>query len=409
MDYIIVDFTDKLPEKTNNILFNPSVEYFKDDYYLTAYRKFIRYPELHQEGKYDDTPERNPNHPWLGGSASTTWWKSDYGSDVTKLTLLKLDKKSSNITSINLKIVDTKGKEYIDIEGVDARIKKYKNNAFIITYNSFISNENVTLAEGKCTPWCGIINMVIGILDLPKLTITLSEPVILCPEYSQRIEKNWSFWIHNDLVKFSYGLYPTHQIFNIDISNQIPKCYKLENAGISPYKQIQDYYNSFKKPNIDKFLHISVSTPAIKIYDNIYLGCGHAKYNYKILRDPSKVEIGIENTILYEFDDRQINLNKKFHPIFGYFMFLYIFDAITGNVLRITDFLLPVYSDYVLAFPCGLTTYGDDWKNGIIISFGDHDSKCKMLFVTAETIGEWLQVSDQENPKFVQNLKDYMV
>ena len=45
----IIDFTKKLGENENFILFNPSIAHFKKNLYLCLYRKFVRFPELKQK------------------------------------------------------------------------------------------------------------------------------------------------------------------------------------------------------------------------------------------------------------------------------------------------------------------------------------------------------------------------
>ena len=77
---------------------------------------------------------------------------------------------------------------------------------------------------------------------------------------------------------------------------------------------------------------------------------------------------------------------KKIAPFFAqqpnvitydYLMFIYEFDPRTGKLISISDMFIPEDSEYVLAFPSGITYVG----NSLAISYGDHDSRSKLLII----------------------------
>ena len=193
-----VDFSQILPENSNIYTFNPSIAHWKDDLYLCLYRKFVRYPELYQtkynnDGSelynYAHVPETDPNHPWLGGNNSISWWQSTYGEDTTGICLLRIQNDNvellkqynkgegiySKVNGINIPIQE----DTPLIQGVDARLLYIGNNKFVCSYNTFISNRpDVKIKDGKdCSNWCGLLSS--RILEINERGEILLYPEVL--------------------------------------------------------------------------------------------------------------------------------------------------------------------------------------------------------------------------------------
>jgi hypothetical protein len=367
----IVDFTKQLGENENTYLFNPSLAHYKDNLYLCLYRKFVRFPELKQKGDdydYSVFDKLNINHPWLGGPNSSFWWKSYYGFDKSGIAILSIDDNNNvNITNLQLNIFEIINgiKTSINsnpIKGVDARLLHLGNGFFVSSYNTFLGNRSdISLKEGDCGNWCGLIST--RIIEIKNDELIFHPEVVLCPEKSNRVEKNWSFWLHNKKLSLSYGLENGHEIFQLNLyPNKTIGC-----TGITKNKSII-FFNKFKKYYKNK-IHISVTTPAISFNDIEYIGVGHIKYKYENnLGD-------IQNTKLSNFTLQMTLENKKFHPIYVYLMFFYTFNPVDGGVTKISNMFLP-QSDYVLCFPSGISKTPN---NSFLISYGDSDVKCRFF------------------------------
>lgn len=379
-----VDFSQKLPENSNIYTFNPSIAHWKDNLYLCLYRKFIRYPQLYQKSinyDYSLNPETDPNHPWLGGNNSISWWQSTYGEDTTGICLLRIQNDNVELvkqynrgegiySQVNGKNIAIQQGTPL-IQGVDARLLSIGNNKFVCSYNTFISNRpDIKIKNDKdCSNWCGLLSS--RILQINENgEILLYPEVLLCPEISNTVEKNWSFWQINGELQFSYGLYPAHNIYQLAINNNIIGCTGATVALQWPFLQL------FKKFYQDK-IHISVTTPAVP-FESYFLGIGHIKYDYKNLN-------GLEGTALYNFTEKMKNAGKRFHPMFIYLMFFYVFDT-NGNPVAISYMFLPT-SDTALCFPSGLTLTQD---GNFLVSYGDGDVKCKYFTTTKEIINKML-------------------
>ena len=191
-----------------------------------------------------------------------------------------------------------------------------------------------------------------------------SEAVVLCPEIQNTVEKNWSFWNVGTNLYFSYGLYPKHEIYGLEMNEDK----KLSCSGIKIVEQNESILQKLSKYYSDK-LAISVTTPAIRFNEYEFLGVGHVKYRY--LDEIDKFFY----TPLYDFTMSIRSSNKIFHDYYIYLMYFYTFDAY-GNVTGISDMFIP-QSDGALCFPSGLT-YSNTLD--IIVSYGDLDNSCNLLF-----------------------------
>ncbi len=395
----IVDFTEVLPEYKNVYSFNPSVAHWKDDLYLCVYRVFTRKASEKRNEKH---PIEDNNHPWLGGPGNPCWWAPkckgmEGGYDASKFVILKtgedskqplklaadlsnsLYERDSNDTSI-LK------KQSGNFEGIDCRLLKVETNSFIVSYNKWIYDENKK--EGRMAIYTNVIY-----LSAEEGKVIFGPSTMLCKDISKMTEKNWSFWIFpapklgvQSQLYFTYNVSPKHTVIRAKVDNYTIKCapQKLFSKG-NYFEMLEKCYNAAASEQI---LFISVTTPAIPKLKgkNRYIGIGHVKIkwqHYQKLPDESP---------LYKFYMKNVNFYKH-HPIFDYFMFIYEFDPVSLEIIKITDFFIPWVPKeigYLLVFPSGID-YSPAGFN-LLIFYGDHDSYCKMIALPENTVNKLLNI-----------------
>jgi len=384
-----VDFTKLIKEKENSYTFNPSIALWKDNMYLCCYRNFIRYETVNNKN-YNFNPLLDPNHPWLGGEKAFTFWNTVDGSDGTGFFIMEYnDSQILNVKSLNdgnsiyEAIYNDKTKDfvinktnYVKLNAVDSRLVHLQNDYFLLTYNKYIKNRNLKLKNITCEDGCFIIAARILKLENNGNLILYKEN-ILCPNISNKIEKNWSFWTYSPgKLFFSYGISSKHNIYAASIFPETGDvgCFPIpivENIGY--YGELEKFYNSFFEEK--NFLFISVSTPSILNNNGKLIGVGHVKY-----KNNANMIQKTKGTPLEKFYNQTRNFKR--HPVYDYLMFIYEFDKETAAITRITDMFLPKNTDYILSFPSGLS-YN---SNNTIISYGDHDSLCKLLVIKNDFI-----------------------
>ena len=395
-----------LPEDKNIYTFNPSIAHWKDDLFLCAYRTFVRYPKLKQTGKdYDYTrhPNQDPNHPWLGSDKSETWWYSYDGKDETKLSLLSI--KSEKTKSVkkydNGSMTNNKSKIVKHINGVDARLLKLdddtekipginKNNSsgtyFLLSYNAS-ADVKTKVKDTTCIKGCFLIAARILFIEHKTKNIKLYPQTIICPEISNTLEKNWSFWVYDGCIYFSYGVHPVHDIYKIRIVNNCELvCDKSIHMTNTPF---MDSFSSFYKGKV----FISVTTPAIPITKRRYCAVGHIKWKYKDVLNKGK------NTPLKEYSEYIIDKFENNHPVYLYMMYFYIFDPSDGKIIGISDMFIPKGSSSSLCFPSGIT-YTKDGK--IMVSYGDTDSQSKYFIINRRRLSSLIKKTNDIKPNDIQ-------
>lgn len=341
----IIDFSSIVPEKTNVYSFNPSIARWKDNIYLCAYRSFVRYKDVNSK-RFD--PLFDPNHPWLGGNNSKTWWRTIDGKDQTCFFLMKIyDRKISDVKSLNngKSIYDIKTGSLTNltgINGVDARLLHLTGDYFLLSYNTNFRSE-LQIKTGDCRSGCFIIaTRLIKLNDQGSLG--LFDENILCPQISHQTEKNWSFWIYNKNVFFSYGLSPSHEFYSLQInfSNGAMQCIPRPTIdSLGYYGTLEKIYNSNSK---EKFFHISVTTPALPFDSGRYIGVGHVKY-----KNQEEFIRLVRTSPLASFYSQTKTFKR--HPIYDYLMFIYEFNPATGQVTRVSDMFLPSDTEYIFSIP----------------------------------------------------------
>ena len=375
------DFTGVLEELPNVYKFNPSIAYWKEDFYLCVYRRFVRYPTLNQRGptyNYTLDPLTDPNHPWLGGVPSATFFNPAYGYDSIGICILKINEHNEFTLIAN----------YADelIKGKDARLLRVATNHFIVSYNVVLNHRPDILLKGgeNCEIECGLIaTCVIELND--EATIKTNPPVILCPNFSARIEKNWSFWTTSSGVSFSYGLFPKHEIFDLKItSDSTLQC--GNNRVIHQSQFITEFIKYYQNE-----VKIFVTTPAINYDKNKKIGVGYIKFKYDELT-LSKLP---ENSHLRTFVKQGQTMGRKFHPLYACLMFFYFFNPIDGKIEAISVMFLPERST-MYCTPSGLT-WMKGAQNKLLLSYGDADSSSKAMILSKEEISAIISPVQIEN------------
>lgn len=345
----IYDFTDVLPKNNGDVIFNPSVARWYNDYYVCVYRVFNRYGRYCSDDIYKDQkdPEYSDDHPWK----KDKFWRINHGGyDLTKVVILKI-KNESNISFVE---------ELCDLDGVDARILYLYDDNFLISMNQHFN---------------GIFGIVTSIISIETEYINniKNYKVVFIDNnnkfgksISKSTEKNWSFWVDtNNNIWFSYGISGKFAI------NYLLKYNENTIQSISKKVFIKDNIKS-----IDDCLIISTSTPSIN-YGRNYLAVGHIKYSYKKIRNPK-----LEKFHKFITDDWKL----KTHPYYVYLMFFYLFNEDHEIISYSPYFMLRDREPYSLCFASGLT----DLDGNYLISYGSYDTKCKMTWFTSEQVNELL-------------------
>lgn len=134
-----------------------------------------------------------------------------------------------------------------------------------------------------------------------------------------------------------------------------------------PLAELIEYYG-------EDNVHCSVSTPAIR-YRNRFVSCGHIKLLYKQI----KKEPFLSFVSKFKFMHQKGNIHP--HGKYIYFAFFFEFDK-NYNITRYSNLFIPtLFSDYIpylLVMPTGLIYV----KDKICMSYGEGDSKCKLLMLT---------------------------
>ena len=374
---MIINISKFLPEPKNVVLFNPSIVYWKDNLYLLSYRRFFR--SLDYYNHYLIDPYNNSNHPWYGGPESKTWWKANKGSDDTGLLLLE-------IIGMNVNVVKNFVNDIGYIEGADARLLKLNTdkNSFVISYNVWLNNRpDLMLKNDKCNKWCGLIAM--KKIELTQsgsndYSIKMSNESIVCPNISNQVEKNWSFWDFQNKLYFSYSISPRHMVVQL---KDVKSCSLKTIQGDSKINFFERFEQYYQQNSGHQVVFTCLSTPAIPLYNsNRYIGVGHIKYKIDTIPFIPK------DSNLYVFHNYLIRRGISFHPVYAYMMFFYEFDPYTYELTRVSDLFFPELDKWGLVFPSGLTSTHNE--NTLLVSYGDHDTECKLFTITIQKLNSML-------------------
>lgn len=383
----IVDFTKIFPEDYHsNYNFNPAVAHWKDDLYLCAYRNFSRGVESTKS--HDKIPiVDDPNHPWLGGAGSATWWGGENRRDQTGFLIMSIkDEKIERVKALNdgKSLIYTEEDENFSfnthyLEGVDARLLHIEGSSFLLSFNKYERDRKKGKGSGFSIYAC--------VLKITKdMKLKIYPPTVTCEEISSKNEKNWSFWMtsHNKF-RFSYNLAPYHVMYGAKIDKK-----GIVHCDTRVLAESIGYFGILEKRYNDNFgidFHVSLTTPAIpRKNSNSYIGVGHVKYQWQKVNDKFR-------NPLSSFQ-REHGFEYSHHPIFDYFMFIYEFNPTTGNIISLSDMFIPEDTMYLLAFPSGITYLND--SDNIAVFYGDHDSFSKMIVFSDKVLSKLLKTIEMK-------------
>jgi hypothetical protein len=238
------------------------------------------------------------------------------------------------------------------------------------------------LKNNKCSKWCGLIAMKkIDLIEngMNDYSIKMSNESIVCPNISNQVEKNWSFWELQNKLHFSYSLSPRHMVVSLNNPNSCSF-----NSIVGDNKNFFERFEQYYQQNSGhQVIFICLSTPSIPLPEsNRYIGVGHIKYKIDTIPFIPK------ESNLYKF---HTNLSKKpinFHPVYVYMMFFYEFDPYTYEFTRVSDFFFPHIDEWGLVFPSGITSTHNE--NTLLVSYGDHDSECKLFTISVQKLNSML-------------------
>lgn len=247
------------------------------------------------------------------------------------------------------------------------------NNQIFLSYNMFeIINDRLYVKmkyrELKYNP------------VVKSMYLSLEKNMLDAIEY-KIVEKNCVF---DNAGKVLYMIGPEFMVIDNDV---------LVKTEVEVLKNLIDIYGSDN-------MYISLGTPGIK-YNNNYLAVGHIKFDHRI-------DYG--NTLLSKFIS-QFDFSKIImHGRFIYMMFFFEYSD-NNKILRLSNFFIPTNDintlDYLLVFPSGLTKYNDNY----IISYGEGDIRCKMLYLTGSQIDNLLKdvyLLEAENMSFFILTPEYL-
>jgi hypothetical protein len=360
-----------------NTNFNLSLLNLGNGYYLAACNSFRRYAEGALPRSLIADTLNNPNHPWLGGKGSTTWWKiTAKGTDGSIIMVL-----DGNFRVLGIPVL---------ISTVnDTRLFRNAAGEIIATTSAGVLRQQIgedrekyglpkDEARLKCGNVCGLINeYVIGspVKVGREWEMTVQDRGPLCANLSVHGEKNWSLWSYNGRDFISYWLAPKHTVFIME--GNISRCAAKMEQEINIFQQVEQFYA--------RKVIFSLSTPALPLGDGTMLAVGHLKIHLDGLRT---------DTPAHRFVTAVADLpHHPFEVI--YLMYLYTFNPETFSLLQISNAFLPPAAKYALVFPEGLT-HSDDGR--FLISYGEGDVLMKIMAINLETVRSLLYSVENVNP-----------
>jgi len=464
----IIDFSHLLQVDKKYTVFNPCITHYKDNLYLCCYRVWSRYIDDKDYIEVTKNIYANPNHPWRsrwGGNLDIDDSPIKGLIDITKFAMLQIDKIENNY---DIKLVkqysetfndilpkkieevylqdegfqNIKGNKLKDLKDLyhlsDIKFWKWQDSRLIQTpteglffiignvktskdkkiyrknqdklFNKDFDNCNLEKSReynsGNKDNACYLLYL--SALQVDPVTLKLikiTEPTILCPKFSARIEKNWSIFVDkipgNKLrLNITYQIREENkgvELFTIDYNLEqlelIDDCkhktlkskngvYETnsKNKSIKEEKKLS-FFNSIEEAFENK-LFISPSTPTIHFNNEELIGVGHIKFDYKHFDNQKWKDTPIKQFIDI-CKDRIINS----HWGYIYLFFFYTLDKDTYKLKRTSNFFLPQPANVSLIFPVGLSKVG---KTEYVISYGDYDTYSCAMFVNVTNIEQSL-------------------
>jgi hypothetical protein len=388
----VLDLTTMLRLRSsdpNAMNFNPSIAYIGQNsdnnyIYLYNYRSWIRFEDVHTQNYEGLIPNQyNMNHPWYN---PFLWKEVKNKGGRTE----KYDKTLFGLMVCNRDgmVLDFLHIPYEIEDGADARLIRLKNiklngnNVILCSYNTTITGPHLIENGVSCADGCVLIaSIVIEVnlsgfngVDLNTIDIKFNRSTILCPEFSKKVEKNWSIFENNNEIFFSYNIYPEHKVIGVGISPDgtlfCKSDYKLEGCY---------YINKFKEFWGSEF-SISITTPLIDsvIIPGYKLAVGHVKWVNNLTRPYPPWDFNSFNQM---HNDRK----RVSQYAWKYLFYFYYFNTQNGKIELISDMFM-MEPDSVLCFPSGLETIpGTDT---FLLTYGSEDFKAKTLLFKEQELLE---------------------
>ena len=479
----IIDFSHLLQVDKKYTVFNPCITHYKDNLYLCCYRVWSRYIDDKDYIEVTKNVYANPNHPWRsrwGGNPDIDDAPIKGLIDITKFAMLQIDKKGLNYEIKLVKqysetfndIIPKKIEEvYLQDEGFqnikgnalkdlkdlyhlsDIKFWKWQDSRLIQTpkeglffiignvktsedkkiyrknqdklFSKDIDNCNLEKSRnynsGNKDNACYLLYLCALQVDPITLKlIKITEPTILCPKFSARIEKNWSIFVDKkskDVLRLNITYQVREENKGVELFTTDYNLNKLELIDDCKHQTLKSGKNSEFKTNTietglikkekklsffnaieeayDNKLFISPSSPTIQFNNEELIGVGHIKFDYKHF-DNKKWK----DTPIFEFIQFCKNRIINSHWGYYYLFFFYTLDKNTYKLKRTSNFFLPQPANVSLIFPVGLAKV----NNGdYIVSYGDYDTYSCAMFVNKTKIEQSL--IDIQKLNFVKNMK----
>lgn len=438
-DVRITDFTfdfQRASGELNRILFNPSISWFYDDFYIVccrAIRRDSRFRNLTRNGdilrelpveQVDVPPTLMFQHPWFGGYGSATWWR-DYQEDST---LLFLTRMRNDRTFVTLQYMGNMGPEYCQISEncpkgyrisqiIDGRLfrrgeindRQGRRVQFYVTGNQFIPNPKKDNMLYPVIKW--------GIMEIRtddfSVRLLMSDYQFLCEnKVAEDPEKNWNFFVYHTRTGvewnvISHNIAPNYDMLGFKQSDletggpQRCEWLQVQNKHMAKiFQNIQQHY--YFVPEQRPYIHMSLSTPSYPVQSSngtVYISVGHVKVEWKKVKEHAGTQ-GEFIDPLYEEINRRLK-DTYLHPIYVYYGFMYTFVVVETKLgLRVKVrhlsplFMVEGFGKNPLCFPSGLA-YNPE-VDLVSVSYGESDLKAKAFTITKDKFLSYCTISAQE-------------
>ena len=414
----------QLPKTHVSVVFNPSIIYIQQQYYIACFRTF----QSSVTGVV--TAPCTIGHPWSSnwseGDEYTVFVKS---TDLKDWSLLRNDdgtlfvglpnQRDAPPTNINsdtdvgdalFRNIDTRNNTMRD-----ARLY-YFNDSVYCTFSDFdginwdnmnASRENIRLANKMnataqeltgvdCdSPYPPIIrnygSQQVLVVALVTFKVNENGDVIkndtsshgkMCQRCSESSERNWTLWTNSaSKLVVSYHIRPTFSyMLHVNVFGNDKQFKKCDRKNMT--NDVSSHLTALEKEHAEKRLLFSLSTPSIKFNETEQLAVGHVKMQHATMTMTSQFVKDLRGR-------EYLNCNKQL-----YLMFFYTIK--NDNMCRLSNFFIideTAHDDkHTIFFPTGLTLTAD---NTILLSYGVGDMFCKSAEFTTEQVERMLQT----NPK----------
>ena len=419
-------------KELNRIIFNPSITWVHGDTFLICARAIRRSKELRardaegQEMPIDRAnpdPRYNPQHPWLGGPNTPTWWQGQEDTSLLFVARMKSDG-SIQVEQFWGELGPRSCKDeddFCDVRGlkvspiIDARLFRkgivMKQDGtldhvdFFVTGNDFIGRDNDFGRDRFPAMRWGLLTMY----GNGRIRVRMSDYQFLCDnKVHGRSEKNWNFFNYIspstgvEWNVISYKIAPQFEMLGFRNSDSsFTKPQRCEWLHVETM-QFQDVFGEFTKNYTSggkEIAAISLSTPSYP-YPTVegkqrYISVGHVKIDYKMLFARKTKDDPLYETIMNDFKESHV------HPIFIYYGYMYTFTVTEESNSKLTVeirtvsplFMVDGYEKRALCFPSGLALTDGQV---VAISYGEADIKAKVVTMSLAEFIAYCSISAKE-------------